>query len=100
MWQCAKCRESIENSFGVCWNCGTSKDGVEDPTFQQVEESVSPTSTAALEFRQPTVPAVAEPHEHANQSAERRARPSDAVDSQCPHCGGADLVRAVMLSQP
>ena len=30
MWQCVKCREKLEDSFDICWSCGTSKDGVED----------------------------------------------------------------------
>ena len=34
MWKCIKCGEDIEDTFDVCWNCGTSKDGVEDPNFQ------------------------------------------------------------------
>lgn len=33
MWRCGKCGETVESSFDVCWNCGTSKDGVEDPAF-------------------------------------------------------------------
>jgi hypothetical protein len=35
MWQCKKCREKLEDSFDVCWNCGTSKEGVEDPGFRR-----------------------------------------------------------------
>ena len=35
MWKCPKCRERIEDAFDVCWNCGTSQSGVEDPDFQQ-----------------------------------------------------------------
>ena len=34
MWECSKCNKRIEESFEVCWNCGTSKDGQEDPKFQ------------------------------------------------------------------
>jgi len=34
VWECKKCRESVEDSFEVCWNCGTSKAGVEDPSFR------------------------------------------------------------------
>ncbi len=34
MWECSKCDELIEESFEVCWNCGTSQDGQEDPGFQ------------------------------------------------------------------
>lgn len=33
MWKCGKCREDVEDGFGACWNCGTSADGVEDPSF-------------------------------------------------------------------
>jgi hypothetical protein len=33
MWRCGKCGETVESSFDACWNCGTSKDGVEDPAF-------------------------------------------------------------------
>ena len=37
MWECQKCHEQHEDSLVVCWNCGTSKEGVEDPTFDKVE---------------------------------------------------------------
>lgn len=33
MWICPKCSVSVEPSFEVCWACGTTVDGVEDPTF-------------------------------------------------------------------
>ena len=38
MWECRKCHEQHEDSFEVCWNCGTSKGGVEDPNFHRVAE--------------------------------------------------------------
>lgn len=34
MWECKKCRESVEDTFDVCWKCGTSMDGVEDLSFR------------------------------------------------------------------
>ena len=34
LWTCAKCREEVEPAFDVCWKCGTSKEGVEDPAFR------------------------------------------------------------------
>jgi uncharacterized protein YbjQ (UPF0145 family) len=37
MWQCTKCGEQHENSFEVCWNCGTAADGTEDPTFRRAD---------------------------------------------------------------
>ena len=38
MWQCVKCREKLEDSFDVCWNCGTSKEGIEDPDFRKADD--------------------------------------------------------------
>jgi hypothetical protein len=37
MWKCPKCSEGVEDSYEVCWNCGTAKDGTEDPTFQRAD---------------------------------------------------------------
>lgn len=37
MWTCAKCAEQLEDDFGTCWNCGTSKTGVENPDFEREE---------------------------------------------------------------
>ena len=34
MWECKKCRESVEDTFDVCWKCGTSMGGIEDPSFR------------------------------------------------------------------
>jgi len=33
MWTCAKCGNKVDQTFDVCWSCGTSQEGVEDPTF-------------------------------------------------------------------
>jgi hypothetical protein len=33
MWTCPKCGEQVEWEFEVCWACGTSVDGKEDPNF-------------------------------------------------------------------
>lgn len=38
MWSCPKCGADVEASFDVCWSCGTSRDGVEDPDFQSADE--------------------------------------------------------------
>ena len=39
MWQCPKCRSSVDDSFEVCWSCGTSADGTEDPNFVTADEA-------------------------------------------------------------
>ena len=49
MWECRKCHERHEDSFEVCWNCGTSKEGEEDPTFAKADEGAEdPESEARL----------------------------------------------------
>jgi hypothetical protein len=96
MWQCTKCRETIEDSFDLCWNCGTSKDGVEDPSFRKAEDTEITPSAAAFEVRPSTVPGTALT-EDAIQTGEGAARMAPAVPSKCPHCGGLDLIRAVKL---
>jgi hypothetical protein len=48
MWTCPKCQSKVDPSFEVCWNCGTTAEGVEDPTFQKADEVLpdkSPTET-------------------------------------------------------
>jgi hypothetical protein len=37
MWKCQKCQESHDDSFEACWNCGTSRDGTEDPAFEPAD---------------------------------------------------------------
>ena len=38
MWECPKCQEVVGDELEVCWNCGTTEDGVEDPHFQHAED--------------------------------------------------------------
>lgn len=37
MWKCPKCGEQHESQFGICWNCGTSSDGVRDASIDFAE---------------------------------------------------------------
>ena len=37
MWTCPKCRSKVDPSFEVCWCCGTTPDGVEDPNFVRAD---------------------------------------------------------------
>jgi hypothetical protein len=38
MWTCPKCHTKVDPSFDVCWNCGTTADGVEDPSFVKADD--------------------------------------------------------------
>ena len=65
MWECKKCHERHEDSFGICWKCGTSKAGVADPTFARVvqDESVlAPDDRITTsQRRQRTTPSASDP---------------------------------------
>jgi hypothetical protein len=39
MWRCPKCGSKVDDSFEVCWSCGTTPDGVEDPDFVAADEA-------------------------------------------------------------
>jgi Putative prokaryotic signal transducing protein len=39
MWQCPKCHEKVDDSFDVCWSCGTTPDGIEDRDFVTADEA-------------------------------------------------------------
>ncbi len=53
MWTCPKCATKVDPSFDVCWKCGTSQEGVEDPTFVAAD--------AAEPIVDPTYDPIAEP---------------------------------------
>lgn len=38
MWTCPKCAAKVDPNFDVCWQCGTTRDGIEDPTFVRAED--------------------------------------------------------------
>ncbi len=48
MWNCTKCREPVEESFEVCWNCGTARDGTEDPAFRKADDEPAPDPSAPV----------------------------------------------------
>ncbi len=39
MWTCPKCQSKVDPSFEVCWNCGTTADGVTDPSFVRADDA-------------------------------------------------------------
>ncbi len=79
MWKCVKCNEQLEDTFNVCWSCGTSKDGVEDPEFTREEGWDQP---VAVDVRE----ADAKP---------TSALPPPLVVSTCPKCGEKQIRREI-----
>ena len=39
MWTCPKCGARVDAGFEVCWQCGTTPEGVEDPTFVRADDT-------------------------------------------------------------
>ena len=39
MWICMKCDARVEPAFDVCWRCGTTYQGEEDPDFVTADEA-------------------------------------------------------------
>jgi hypothetical protein len=39
MWKCPRCGEKVDPGFDVCWSCGTTRDGIENPAFVREGES-------------------------------------------------------------
>jgi hypothetical protein len=59
MWQCVTCREQVEDSFDVCWKCGTSRDGTPDPNFRTADDSSRPVPALVAERDESRAPAAA-----------------------------------------
>jgi len=38
MWTCITCGETSEDAADACWNCGTSREGLPDPTFHSADD--------------------------------------------------------------
>jgi Putative prokaryotic signal transducing protein len=39
MWSCPKCHSRVDDTFEVCWSCGTTADGIEDPSFVTADDA-------------------------------------------------------------
>ena len=59
MWKCPKCGKKVDDSFEICWACGTTVDGVENPHFleegnvgqpalEMPDENIAPESLVTL----------------------------------------------------
>lgn len=84
MWQCVKCCENHEDSFDVCWNCGTSRDGTEDPSFRKADDSDPAPAASPAAAMSTTMP---EPGDPSPLSCSRCNRKLDYVGAKSFHEG-------------
>ena len=81
MWNCCQCQEELDDSYDVCWNCGTAKDGTPDPEFQsENEEALNEGDTTKIDT-------------HASDL------PANAHETPCSHCGSRQRLNDVSISQ-
>ena len=49
VWKCIKCKEEVEYSYDICWNCGATKEGIIDKEteseFKSLKKEVGNTNT-------------------------------------------------------
>jgi hypothetical protein len=75
-WKCLQCKQDVPGGFEVCWNCGTSEDGVADPHFSKDAESEENAESHA-----------------AWQTPELAAEPTDDSSGRvCVRCGSAKMI--------
>jgi len=80
-WTCPRCGQSVPRDFEVCWNCGTSHDGVPNPDFSK--EPSSGDNDHPCEEETPEQAAAA------NQPAR-----------QCPKCGSSKVIPNTRILDP
>jgi hypothetical protein len=56
MWTCAKCGTKVDPSFEVCWSCGTTREGVEDPSFIPADAPLPESSPLDLDMPKGSAP--------------------------------------------
>ena len=58
-WTCPKCRTEVDGGLEVCWACGTTVEGVEDPDFQSASAPALKAPAAEAEEKGPPHPLLA-----------------------------------------
>ncbi len=88
-WTCFKCGEKNSEKFEVCWSCGTSCEGEEDPGF--VGETDEPIEDADRLVVAESLTTSADGHVGAMDDSSWSCPSCRATvagtASQCPHCG-------------
>ena len=52
-WPCPKCAVEVDGEMDVCWACGTTAEGIEDPDFQSAD---APATAPPVEQTEPQGP--------------------------------------------
>jgi hypothetical protein len=86
MWKCSKCQEKNDESFGSCWKCGTLKDGVADPTFQNAVDDIK---------NEPEAETTTAPLEEIPDEEAPSVIPNAALC--CPKCSSHDVIPGVRI---
>jgi hypothetical protein len=89
-WTCSKCGEAVDAGFQVCWSCGTSIEGVEDPSFVSADKMAIGDDEPQASFVSADEPAIRndEPQESTFLDDVQEQPESDTASRPCIRCQG------------
>jgi hypothetical protein len=98
-WTCPNCGERVDDDFDVCWNCGTTHDGVEDPHFVREVDAGQPDEEPEMGAPDPgaITDADLDAREALYVEGPPTHEPPPAQRLICPRCGGAMAVGYVVF---
>lgn len=92
-WSCPHCGETVPRTFEVCWNCGTSREGVDDPDFRKEtpEDGMATGDNLPDAPQESQPPREAEPEEDlaAGDNLPEGTSSARLPSYQCPKCGSS-----------
>ena len=88
MWTCPKCLEENDDDAEVCWSCGTTAQGKEDPGFQRADDA-----GPDREGEEPLVDVL--PRTNVPEALQPRqpppVGPRRRQPARCPNCGSRNV---------
>lgn len=104
MWECLKCGELVDSDFEVCWNCGASVSGEEDPEFRKADEFGTEEESSPAQIQSPEVlsdeTSNMAPQASPVLNPRRDCQPSRSITPPelfCPRCGSHRIIPLTSL---
>jgi hypothetical protein len=92
MWICPRCAAESDAGFDVCWRCGTTREGVADPTFvPEVDAAEQPASALPKRTLITSLYPVGQACPQCGGTKYNKVKPDTwiafAADRRCESCG-------------
>jgi hypothetical protein len=97
-WTCAKCGKKVPDTFDVCWNCFTAKDGQIDQQFAEIAQADREFNADTVEemgtIRSDDIEEIelAQPVERTNPEPTKPTH-HEHLYGTCLRCGSTDIAR-------